>query len=67
MAAEEVQGEVLQVGTELEEAATAWGKDLALESGEEPEDEDTQPDPEVPEDGRRRGGRIKRTEISSTF
>jgi len=38
------------VGTELEEAAAAWGKDLALESGEEPEDEDNQPDPEVPED-----------------
>ena len=51
MAAEEVQGEVLQVGTELEEAATAWGKDLALESGEEPVDEDNQTDPEeVPED-----------------
>jgi len=50
MAAEEVQGEVLHVGTELEEAAKAWGKDLALESGEEPEDEDNQPDPEVPED-----------------
>ena len=48
--AEEVQGEVLQVGTELEEAAKAWGKDLALESGEEPEDEDNQTDPEVPED-----------------
>ena len=48
--AEEIQGEVLQVGTELEEAAKAWGKDLALESGEEPEDEDNQPDPEVPED-----------------
>ena len=50
MAAEEVQGEVLQVGTELEDAAKAWGKDLALESGEEPEDEDNQTDPEVPED-----------------
>jgi len=50
MAAEEVQGEVLHVGTELEEAAKAWGKDLALESGEEPEDEDNQTDPEVPED-----------------
>ena len=50
MAAEEVQGEVLQVGTELDDAAKAWGKDLALESGEESEDEDNQPDPEVPED-----------------
>jgi hypothetical protein len=48
--AEEVTGEVLHIGTELEEAAKAWGKDLALESGEEPEDEDNQPDPEVPED-----------------
>ena len=48
--AEEVQGEVLHIGTELEDAAKAWGKDLALESGEEPEDEDNQPDPEVPED-----------------
>ena len=48
--AEEVQGEVLHVGTELEDAAKAWGKDLALESGEEPEDEDNQTDPEVPED-----------------
>ena len=38
------------MGTELEEAAKAWGKDLALESGEEPEDEDNQTDPEVPED-----------------
>jgi hypothetical protein len=49
--AEEVQGEVLHIGTELEDAAKAWGKDLALESGEEPEDEDNQTDPEeVPED-----------------
>ena len=49
--AEEVTGEVLHIGTELEEAAKAWGKDLALESGEEPEDEDNQTDPEeVPED-----------------
>ena len=49
--AEEVEGEVLHVGTELEDAAKAWGKDLALESGEEPEDEDNQTDPEeVPED-----------------
>ena len=48
--AEEVTGEVLHIGTELEDAAKAWGKDLALESGEEPEDEDNQPDPEVPED-----------------
>ena len=38
------------MGTELEDAAKAWGKDLALESGEEPEDEDNQTDPEVPED-----------------
>ena len=51
MATEEIQGEVLQIGTELEEAAKAWGKDLALESGEEPVDEDNQTDPEeVPED-----------------
>jgi len=49
MAAEEVEGEVLHVGTELDDAAKAWGKDLALESGEEPEDEDNQPDP-VPEE-----------------
>ena len=49
--AEEVTGEVLHIGTELEDAAKAWGKDLALESGEEPEDEDNQTDPEeVPED-----------------
>ena len=48
--AEEVTGEVLHIGTELEEAAKAWGKDMDLESGEEPEDEDNQPDPEVPED-----------------
>lgn len=48
--AEEVTGEVLHIGTELEDAAKAWGKDLDLESGEEPEDEDNQPDPEVPED-----------------
>ena len=49
--AEEVTGEVLHIGTELEDAAKAWGKDLALESGEEPADEDNQTDPEeVPED-----------------
>ena len=49
--AEEVTGEVLHIGTELEEATKAWGKDLALESGEEPADEDNQTDPEeVPED-----------------
>ena len=48
--AEEVTGEVLHIGTELEDAAKAWGKDLDLESGEEPEDEDNQTDPEVPED-----------------
>ncbi len=39
------------MGTELEDAAKAWGKDLALESGEEPVDEDNQTDPEeVPEE-----------------
>ena len=48
---EEITGEVLHIGSELEEAANAWGKDMALESGDEPEDEDNQTDPEeVPED-----------------
>lgn len=49
--AEEIDGEgIPHVGTELDEAAKVWGKELALESGEEPQDEDNQSDPEVPEE-----------------
>ena len=47
-----LDGETIpKVGTSLDEAAEAWGKELALESGEEPQDEDNQSeDPEVPEE-----------------
>ncbi len=50
--AEAIEGEMIpKAGTSLDEAAQAWGKELALESGEELEDEDTQSeDPEVPEE-----------------
>ena len=49
---EALDGETIpKVGTSLDEAAEAWGKELALESGEEPQDEDNQSeDPEVPEE-----------------
>ncbi len=48
--AEEIEGEQIpRAGTSLDDAAQVWGKELALESGEEPESEDNQPDPEVPE------------------
>ena len=48
--AEEIEGEQIpRAGSALDEAAAVWGKALALESGEEPESEDNQPDPEVPE------------------
>jgi hypothetical protein len=48
--AEEIEGEQIpRAGTSLDDAAQVWGKELALESGEEPENEDNQPDPEVPE------------------
>lgn len=49
---EALDGEIIpKVGTSLDEAAQAWGKELALESGEEPQDEDTQSeDPEVLEE-----------------
>jgi len=49
--AEEIEGEQIpRAGSALDEAAAVWGKALALESGEEPESEDNQPDPEVPEE-----------------
>jgi hypothetical protein len=49
--AEEIEGEQIpRAGTSLDDAAQVWGKELALESGEEPESEDNQPDPEVPEE-----------------
>ena len=49
--AEAIEGEMIpKAGTSLDEAAQAWGKELALESGEEPQDEDNQSDPEVPEE-----------------
>lgn len=49
--AEAIEGESIpKAGTSLDEAAQAWGKELALESGEEPQDEDNQSDPEVPEE-----------------
>ena len=48
--AEEIEGEQIpRAGSSLDDAAQVWGKELALESGEEPESEDNQPDPEVPE------------------
>jgi len=48
--AEEIEGEQIpRAGSSLDDAAQVWGKELALESGEEPENEDNQPDPEVPE------------------
>ena len=50
--AEAIEGEMIpKAGTSLDEAAQAWGKELALESGEEPQDEDNQSeDPEVLEE-----------------
>ena len=50
--AESIEGEMIpKAGTSLDEAAQVWGKELALESGEEPQDEDNQSeDPEVPEE-----------------
>ena len=49
--AEEIEGESIpKSGDDLDEAAKIWGKELALESGEEPQDEDTQSDPEDSEE-----------------
>jgi len=49
--AEEIEGEQIpRAGTSLDDAAQVWGKELALQSGVEPENEDNQPDPEVPEE-----------------
>ena len=50
--AEEIDGNIPQSsGTELDEAAKFWGKELALESGEElPEDEDNQLMPDESEE-----------------
>ena len=50
--AESIEGEMIpKAGSSLDEAAQVWGKELALESGEEPQDEDNQSeDPEVPEE-----------------
>ena len=43
MAEEIVEGNTLETGTELDEAAKFWGNELALENGEElPENEDNQ-------------------------
>ena len=43
MAEEIVNGNSLQTGSELDEAAKIWGNELALENGEElPENEDNQ-------------------------
>ena len=43
MAEEIVEGNTLEAGTELDEAAKFWGNELALENGEElPENEDNQ-------------------------
>ena len=49
--AEQIEGEQIpRAGTSLDDAAAVWGKELALESGEEPESEDNQLDPESEED-----------------
>ena len=49
--AEEIEGETVpRAGSSLDDAAQVWGKELALESGEEPENEDNQLDPKVLEE-----------------
>ena len=46
MAEELIEGNTPEIGTELDVAAKFWGKELALESGEELPEEDNQLEPE---------------------
>ena len=46
MAEEIIEGNTPEIGTELDVAAKFWGKELALENGEELPEEDNQLEPE---------------------